>query len=313
MLPPTTRRELDACGIGFVADAEGRPSRAIVAAALRGLACVKHRGAVAADARTADGSGLLVPIPAALFGEGAGVAVLFVRGDDPRGRGRGGADRRGPAPRRLARARRSTRPRSATWPVPPRPAIVHVLFAGDASAADSEAERRALRLRRRIEATTEGTYVASCSFRTMVYKGLSPADALADFYLDLHDDALRGAVRHLPPALLHQHPVDVGAGPAVPHALPQRRDQRAVGQRAPHARPRRARHRRGRPRRRGPVPPGARRGRLRLGHARRHRRAADAGGPRPRATSWRCSCPRRGRTSATSTPRSAASTATTRR
>ncbi|HKY65170.1 MAG TPA: hypothetical protein VJM49_02325, partial [Acidimicrobiales bacterium] len=83
MLPPTTR-ELDACGIGFVADAEGRPSRGIVAAALRGLACVKHRGAVAADARTADGSGLLVPIPPALFGEGACVAVLFVRGDDPR-------------------------------------------------------------------------------------------------------------------------------------------------------------------------------------------------------------------------------------
>src|SRR4029450_13739016 len=77
VLPPTTR-ELDACGIGFVADAQGRSSRAIVAAALRGLACVKNRGAVAADARTADGSGLLVPIPPAVFGERAGVAVLFV-------------------------------------------------------------------------------------------------------------------------------------------------------------------------------------------------------------------------------------------
>src|ERR687894_2800108 len=83
VLHPTTR-ELDACGIGFVADAQGRSSREIVAAALRGLACVKHRGAVAADARTADGSGLLVPIPPALFGEGNAVAVLFVRGDDPR-------------------------------------------------------------------------------------------------------------------------------------------------------------------------------------------------------------------------------------
>src|ERR687898_600548 len=83
LLSPTTR-ELDACGIGFVADARGRSSRAIVAAALDGLACVKHRGAVAADARTADGSGLLVPIPPAMFGERTGVAVLFVRGDDPR-------------------------------------------------------------------------------------------------------------------------------------------------------------------------------------------------------------------------------------
>src|SRR5438477_2723429 len=78
------RPELDACGIGFVADARGRSSRAVVEAALGGLACVKHRGALAADARTADGSGLLLPIPAALFGEGRGLAQLFVRGDDPR-------------------------------------------------------------------------------------------------------------------------------------------------------------------------------------------------------------------------------------
>src|ERR671933_138312 len=76
--------ELDACGIGFVADAKGRSSRFIVQAALQGLACVKHRGALAADARSSDGSGLLVPIPPAIFGEGKGVAMLFVRGDDPR-------------------------------------------------------------------------------------------------------------------------------------------------------------------------------------------------------------------------------------
>ena len=78
------RQELDACGIGFVADAQGRSTRAIVEAALNGLACVKHRGAVAADAKTADGSGVLIPIPAAIFGEGHGLAMLFVRGDDPR-------------------------------------------------------------------------------------------------------------------------------------------------------------------------------------------------------------------------------------
>ncbi|MDD9370692.1 MAG: glutamate synthase large subunit, partial [Acidimicrobiales bacterium] len=53
-------------------------------------------------------------------------------------------------------------------------------------------ERRAFRLRRRIDATATGTYVASCSFRTMVYKGLSPADALADYYLDLHDERFAG-------------------------------------------------------------------------------------------------------------------------
>ena len=73
-------RELDACGIGFVADAQGRSSRLIVTAALAGLAKVIHRGALAADARSADGSGVLTPIPAAVYG-GHGVAQLFVRGD----------------------------------------------------------------------------------------------------------------------------------------------------------------------------------------------------------------------------------------
>ena len=33
-----------------------------------------------------------------------------------------------------------------------------------------------------------GTYVASCSFRTVVYKGLVAADTLGDFWLDLKDD-----------------------------------------------------------------------------------------------------------------------------
>ena len=89
MLPPTTP-ELDACGIGFVADAQGRSSRSIVAAALGGLACVKHRGAVAADARTADGSGLLVPIPPALFGDRA--PVLHA-GEAPQGGGHDGTGR----------------------------------------------------------------------------------------------------------------------------------------------------------------------------------------------------------------------------
>src|SRR5439155_27310215 len=81
---PPMRPELDSCGIGFVADARGRTSRAIVEAALQGLACVKHRGAPAADALTADGSGVLVPIPVQLFGDGRGLAMLFVNGPDPR-------------------------------------------------------------------------------------------------------------------------------------------------------------------------------------------------------------------------------------
>src|SRR5437763_5692284 len=59
----STVAERDACGTGFVADAQGRPSRYIVDAALEALCRVRHRGAVAADAKTGDGAGLLLPVP----------------------------------------------------------------------------------------------------------------------------------------------------------------------------------------------------------------------------------------------------------
>jgi len=181
-MPLRPRPELDACGIGFVADAQGRSSRAIVEAALNGLACVKHRGAVAADARTADGSGVLVPIPASIFGEDHGLAMLFVRGDDPRPQVEAAAKEEGIE--------------VVDWREPPtddeqlgdqakqfRPRFLQAVLAHP-----TKDERAAFRMRKRIQATTDGTYVASCSFRTVVYKGLVAADALGEFWLDLKDD-----------------------------------------------------------------------------------------------------------------------------
>ena len=162
-MPISPTRELDACGIGFVANSSGRASRDVVTAALGGLACVKHRGAVAADARSSDGSGLLVPIPPAIFGEGRGLAMLFVRGDDPRAA--------------VEEAAKAKGIRVVDWRVPPTDdAVLGELARGSAPAmlmAVLEAdrvpdERAALRLRRRIGATAPDTYVASCSFRTVI-------------------------------------------------------------------------------------------------------------------------------------------------
>src|SRR5256714_13392768 len=61
------RFEHDACGIGFVADAGGRASGEIVDAARAALNRVRHRGAVAADARSGDGAGILLPLPQAFY------------------------------------------------------------------------------------------------------------------------------------------------------------------------------------------------------------------------------------------------------
>ena len=64
---PSWMTERDACGIGFVANVEGKASRDIVETAIRSLCRVTHRGATAADAKTGDGAGLLLPIPEHFF------------------------------------------------------------------------------------------------------------------------------------------------------------------------------------------------------------------------------------------------------
>ncbi len=179
-------RERDACGIGFVTDASGSPRRSIVSAALAGLANVKHRGAVAADARSGDGAGLLTPIPPKIFGEGNGVMTLFWRGNDPRP----GVE--------AALAEESLE--LVDWRIPAtddaalgelalasKPEFLQVVFRpADGSEGD---EAAAYRLRRRVTATCPDVYVASCSYRTIVYKGLTAADELGHFFLDLLDES----------------------------------------------------------------------------------------------------------------------------
>src|SRR4029453_15904586 len=79
------RDERDACGIGFGADVPAPPSRAILDAALCGLERLRHRGAVAADAKTGDGAGVLVPLPEGFFGGPEAGGATGPPGDHPGG------------------------------------------------------------------------------------------------------------------------------------------------------------------------------------------------------------------------------------
>ncbi|MFA7386879.1 MAG: hypothetical protein WCZ87_04375, partial [Thiohalobacteraceae bacterium] len=85
------RNEHDACGVGFVAQIQGRKSHAIVRQGLRILENLTHRGAVGADPLAGDGAGILLQIPdaflraeCAISGIGLpavgeyGVAMLFL-------------------------------------------------------------------------------------------------------------------------------------------------------------------------------------------------------------------------------------------
>jgi glutamate synthase domain-containing protein 1 len=61
------RFEHDACGVGFVARLSGQPGHDIVAKAVEAVANLSHRGAVAADGKSGDGSGVLTQVPRRLF------------------------------------------------------------------------------------------------------------------------------------------------------------------------------------------------------------------------------------------------------
>src|SRR5215510_10350570 len=61
------RFEHDACGVSFVVDIKGRPSRAIVDTALGALCNLDHRGAQGAEPNTGDGAGILIQVPDAFL------------------------------------------------------------------------------------------------------------------------------------------------------------------------------------------------------------------------------------------------------
>jgi glutamate synthase domain-containing protein 2/glutamate synthase domain-containing protein 1/glutamate synthase domain-containing protein 3 len=191
-VPPVDsfRRERDACGIGFLADATGRASREIVDDLLEGLSRMRHRGAIAADRRTGDGAGVLFPLPRALLpGPWCGLGMVFLRDDGAReaieaaclaeGLGIGGWREVPVVPEALGEQARATMPR-----------IEQVVLLQPLGTNLDEAEACAYRARKRIEAAHATAYIASLSFRTITYKALCAADQLASFYPDLCDPSL---------------------------------------------------------------------------------------------------------------------------
>ncbi|HJR45642.1 MAG TPA: glutamate synthase-related protein [Actinomycetota bacterium] len=194
------RAERDACGIGFVADGRARSSRAIVEAGLEALCRVKHRGALAADALTGDGAGVLLPLPRRLLDidERTAVGMLFV---DPARE----SDARSIVEAACAAEQLSVE----SWRKVPvdesalgeaalrtQPLVLQVLASRPLGSDVEEGERRAYRARRRIEASAREhdmrLYATSFSFRAVTYKALCAADRLADFYPDLADDRCEG-------------------------------------------------------------------------------------------------------------------------
>ncbi|THA27889.1 glutamate synthase large subunit [Streptomyces sp. RKND-216] len=224
------RYEHDACGVGFVATLTGVPSHELVQQALTVLRNLEHRGATGSDPDTGDGAGILLQVPDAFLREevpfdlpaagGYAVGLAFLPAEPAAEEeavariGEIAAEeglsvlgwREVPvAPQLLGEGARETMP------------TFRQLFLADAAGERTGValDRIAFVARKRAEREA-GTYFASLSARTLVYKGMLTTGQLEPFFPDLSDRRLTSAI-----ALVHSR-FSTNTFPSWPLAHPYR-------------------------------------------------------------------------------------------
>ncbi|MDB6122547.1 MAG: glutamate synthase large subunit [Pedosphaera sp.] len=214
--------EHDACGVGFVANTNGKREHRIVEYAIQALCNLAHRGALDADAKTGDGAGVLTQLPHAFFRReveklggklmhDADLAVGFIF--MPHGNKYAVSN----SQRIVDEAVAQFGIHNFGWRVVPTypnclgdkarntmPEMQQILLGRTQGWSEMEYERRLLLARkvaerRALEEKITGFYIPSFSSRTIVYKGLFNAPQLPGFYPDLKDPLFITAL-----AIFHQ-------------------------------------------------------------------------------------------------------------
>ena len=216
--PKPLVEERDACGVGFIADQQGRSSHRLVTDALHALGCMEHRGGRCADQDSGDGAGIMTAIPwkilqnwaddRALKPGNVGVGMTFL----PRH-----SKAAEVAKQKFAEVAASAGVTLVGWRSVPvdsarlgtlakefEPQIEQVLV--ESAAAGDELERQLFLLRRawmraleavdgpeELTAALQDVYVCSFSGRTLVYKGMVRSEVLGQFYLDLQNSDYESA------------------------------------------------------------------------------------------------------------------------
>ncbi|MEM8612199.1 MAG: glutamate synthase-related protein [Cyanobacteria bacterium P01_H01_bin.105] len=210
--PKSLVEERDACGVGFIADQQGRASHRLVTDALHALSCMEHRGGCCADQDSGDGAGIMTAIPWKILQRWAGerplnsgsvgVGMTFL----PRH-----IEAAAIAKQQFNQVVKAAGMALIGWRTVPvasdtlgalarefEPQIEQVLV--QSTAEGDELERQLFLLRRawlRALEAVQGTdeirtalkeaYMCSFSSRTLVYKGMVRSEVLGQFYLDLQD------------------------------------------------------------------------------------------------------------------------------
>ena len=213
--------ERDACGVGFIADQQGRASHRLVVDTLAALGCMEHRGGCCADQESGDGAGIMTAIPwellqgwasggsmGELAPESTGVAMVFLPQQDEAAK---------LAQTILEQAVEAAGLSFLGWREVPvaietlgplalkfQPKIAQAIVMSSSLKGD-ELERSLYLARRRFEQTRTQkaketnnqllleAYICSFSARTIVYKGMVKSAVLGQFYKDLQNEAYKSA------------------------------------------------------------------------------------------------------------------------
>jgi glutamate synthase (NADPH/NADH) large chain/glutamate synthase (ferredoxin) len=197
-------RERDACGVGFVARADGERTHDILSMALTAVARLAHRGAASND-RSGDGAGVLTQIPHRLLGVGPAERVALGMFFLPPRAADEAVD--------LIESALVTLGMSVLgWRVVPvdsgvlgplaaanQPIIRQVFVGPPSGPLNAQVWERRLYLARRVierRAAEAGLdlFVCSLSCRTVVYKALLVGTELPGFYADLRSPLFETAI-----------------------------------------------------------------------------------------------------------------------
>ncbi len=216
--------EHDACGIGFVANIEGKVSHQIVEQALTVLQNMDHRGACGCEENTGDGAGILLQIPHTFFRHACnglgfnlpkpgqyGVGMVFLPPD---------REQRHHCEKLLEEIVRREGQVVLGWRSVPTDNLhlgdiakscepfVRQIFIGRSTALQDNLafERKLYVIHRQAEnairygniAGGDYFYVLSFSCKTLIYKGMLTPRQVTTFYLDLSDPLIETAL-----ALVH--------------------------------------------------------------------------------------------------------------
>jgi glutamate synthase (ferredoxin) len=213
--------EHEACGVGFVVNIKGKKSHAIVQQALQALRNLDHRGACGCEVNTGDGAGILMQTPhefLKLAAKGAGftlpsfreygVGMVFLPHDVKQ---RAECEKvfegiiTGEGQRVLGWRTLPTNNASLGATARASEPFMRQIFIGrNAKLTDDMAfERKLYVIRKRAENAIrysgkvkggEYFYLASLSFKTVVYKGMLLTAQLSQYYPDLLNPALESAL-----------------------------------------------------------------------------------------------------------------------